>query len=190
MNYAQMLDALEKDLTAKRFRHSWGVSQTAERLALRHGLDAAQASIAGLLHDCARELSKKELLSTAEAFGIVMNDVERAEPVLLHAPIAAHWAAEKYGVTDQAVCQAIAVHTVGAKTMSPLDKVLYLADMIEPGRQYPGVEELRVLADIDLDQALLSALEQSIRYILQGGGLLHPATIEARNSLLLQQRQR
>lgn len=180
-----MLDELSKRLSPKRLQHSIGVSQTAEELADLFGCDRQKAKIAGILHDLAREFPVDELLPRAQAFGIVVNDVEKAEPVLLHAPIAAKLAQRDFQIHDAEILQAIILHTTGGSQMSLLDKIIYVADMIEPSRSFLGLEELRTLAYVDLDKALLAALNQSIYYILDRGGLIHPDTIEARNDLLI-----
>ena len=185
MDYAQIVEELSKRLSPKRWQHSIGVSQTAEELAELFGCDLVKAKIAGLLHDLAREVPIDELLPRAQAFGIVVNDVEKAEPVLLHAPIAAKVAQMEFQIDDEEILQSILLHTTGGPQMSVLDKIIYLADMIEPSRHFLGLEELRGLAHHDLDKAMMSALNHSIYYILDRGGLLHSGTIAARNELLL-----
>lgn len=176
---------LEQQLSAKRYKHTLGVSDIAVQLAQRFGCDVHKARLAGLLHDCAREMSVEDLLSKAREFGIVLDDVEKYEPVLLHAPIAGYLAKVCYGIEDEEIIQAVSLHTTGSAKMTQLDKIIYLADMIEPGRSFPGVEELRLLAEKDLDKALLASLEQSILHVLKGKGLIHPGTIEARNQLIM-----
>lgn len=185
MNYEKVSCELEKRLSPKRFQHSLGVSTTAVELAKRFGCDMEQAKLAGLLHDLAREVPKSELLPRAQAFGIVVSDIEQAELVLLHAPLAAKMAQAEFGVADEEILQAIILHTTGGVAMTTLDKIIYLADVIEPGRNFTGVDKIRKVACADLDQALLVALDQSICHIVEKGGLLHPATIAARNEILL-----
>ena len=184
MNYAEIIDNLAKRLSPKRLNHSIGVSQTAESLAVRFGCDKEKARIAGLFHDLAREVPMNELLPRAQAFGIVVCDIEYAEPILLHAPLAAKMAQAEFGIDDAEIIQAILLHTTGGLNMTLLDKIIYLADVIEPGRSFKGVDKIREMAYTDLDKALLSALDQSIRHIVKGGGLIHPATIAARNEIL------
>jgi len=185
MEYEQMIAQLSKSLSPKRLQHSIGVSETAEELAGIFGCDKDKARVAGLLHDVAREIPVHELLPRAHAFGIVMSDIDRAEPILLHASIAAKLVQADFGINDAEIFQAIRLHTIGGLHMSLLDKIIYVADAIEPGRQFGDLEEIRAIARIDLDKALLMTLDQSIQYILKRGGLLHPATIEARNELLI-----
>lgn len=188
MNYDEIVKKLEKRLSSKRFKHSQGVAETAVALAKRFGGDPLKARLAGILHDCAREVPRNTLLQTAEAFGIVLGDIERLEPALVHAKLGAKIAQAEYGVNDVEILQAIALHTTGGPSMTLLDKIIYLADFIEPGRTYPGVDNLRLLADTDLDRAVLAACDQTIRFLLEERGLLHPDTIEGRNALLTKMR--
>ncbi|MEG6585747.1 bis(5'-nucleosyl)-tetraphosphatase (symmetrical) YqeK [Dendrosporobacter sp. 1207_IL3150] len=184
MNFDQAMKKLAENLSEKRFRHSINVSNTAENLALVYGCNSEQAKLAGLLHDCARELTSNRLLSTAEAFGILVGDIELSQPVLLHAPIGAKLAMAEYAVTDPEIVQAITMHTTGGSNMSTLDKILFIADIIEPGRDFPGVDTLRTLAEENLDKALLAAYNQSIKFLVDRNSIIHPDTIAGRNELL------
>ncbi len=185
MNYEAVVSEVEKRLSPKRLQHSLGVSITAERLAEKFGCNKEKAKVAGLFHDLAREIPLNELLPRCQAFGIVVSDVEEAELVLLHAPLAAKMAQAEFGVDDAEILQAIILHTTGGPAMTKLDKIVYLADVIEPGRNFPGVDKIRKVAQDDLDKALLAALDQSICHIVQKCGLLHPGTLVARNEILL-----
>lgn len=186
MEYNQVLDKLSQTLSGKRFRHSLGVSQTAGELASRFAEDVPKAKLAGLLHDCARSIPSNNLLQMAEVFAIVVNDVERCQPVLLHAPIGACLARREYGIDDPDILKAIALHTTGGRDLSKLDKIIYLADFIEPSRDFPGIDKLRSLALYNLDAAMLAAYDKSLHYVIEQGELIHPATVEGRNYLLLQ----
>jgi len=187
MTVDEMRRELQRRLKKSRFAHSIGVADTAVKLAKKFGADVDKAYIAGLLHDCAREFENNELIGQAESRGIEIGEVEAAIPLLLHAQIGAKMIGEVYGVADAEISQAIYRHTVGAKNMSDLDKIIYFADMIEPNRNYPSVEKLRDLAEksSNLDEIILTALNESIAFVLQKGSLLHPDTIAARNFLLL-----
>lgn len=186
MTYAERQAELKRRLKPSRYRHSLGVAETAAELAARFGTDIEQARLAGLLHDCAREFSNDSLLEEAEHRGLAIGEVERAMPLLLHAPLGALLVREIYGVEDAAICQAIARHTVGAAGMTPLDKIVWYADMIEPGRDYPQVERLRKLArEATLDEMLLVGLSESIIFVVRKQHLIHPDTVLARNELLL-----
>ena len=186
MTIEEMARELKRRLKRGRFAHSVGVANTAVKLAKRFGVDETKAYIAGLLHDCAREFENDELPAQAELRGIEIGEVERAMPILLHAYISAKMITEIYGVDDAEIQQAIYRHTVGARDMTPLDKIIYFADMIEPNRNYPGVERLRALAETaDLDEILLTAFSETIAFVIQKNSLIHPDTVAARNFLLL-----
>ncbi len=186
MTYDEMQQLLQKSLKPGRYEHSLGVADTAVFLARRFGVDEEQARVAGLLHDCAREFANEELIGEAEKRLIVVEPLERHMPLLLHAYVGSRLVAEKYGVNDNAIEQAIWRHTVGGPQMTKLDKIIWFADMIEPHRDYPEVEMLRGLArTADLDEMVLTGLTESIAFVLKKGGLVHPATVEARNEILL-----
>ncbi len=184
--YEAVKTKLRSQLAEKRYLHSIGVSETAALLAKRFGANEQKAVWAGLLHDCARTLPAERLLLTAEKWEITVDPIERCTPILLHAKLGALMAVREYGVNDAEICRAIASHTTGRSGMTLLDKIIYLADFIEPARSFPGVEELRILAKENLDKALLAAYNQSVIHILHHGGLLHPDTIDGRNELIMQ----
>ena len=186
MTIDEMRRELQKRLNKNRFAHSIGVANTAVKLAKKFGVDVNKAYIAGLLHDCAREFENEDLPAQAVKRGIEIGEVEKNSPLLLHAYIGAKMINEIYGVDDKEISQAIYRHTVGARNMTALDKIIYFADMIEPNRNYPGVDELRKLADKDnLDEIILTAMNESIIFVIHKNALVHPATIDARNFLLL-----
>lgn len=178
---------LQSRLKKNRFAHSVGVANTAATLAKKFGVSEEKAYIAGLLHDCAREFEDDELPKQAELRGIEIGEVEKTFPLLLHSYIGAKMISEIYGVDDKEISQAIYRHTVGARNMSALDKIVYFADMIEPSRNYPGVDKLRKLAETssNLDEIILTAMNESIIFVIQKNSLIHPDTIAARNFLLL-----
>ena len=191
MNYEEMKAELQKRLKPGRFRHSLGVADTAVFLARRFGVDEEKARVAGLLHDCAREFPNDTLIEEAVRRGIAVEPLERSMPLLLHAYIGAERVKEIYGVEDAEICQAIYRHTVGGGNMTPLDKIIWYADMIEPNRDYPEVEHLRRLArEASLDEMVLVGLSESIVFVVRKGHLVHPATVQARNEILLAQEAR
>ena len=188
-NIEKWRDMLKSRLKPNRYEHSLGVAETAKFLAARFGLDEEKAYIAGLLHDCAREYENGALPAEARKRGIIIGEVEEHSPLLLHAYVGAKRLAEIYGVEDEEIAQAVWRHTVGGKNMTDLDKIIYFADMIEPGRSYPQVEELRRYArEKSLDEMTLKGFNESILFIVAKGELIHPATIQARNELLLKLR--
>ncbi len=171
-------------LSPSRLAHTRGVVKAAQDLARRFGADEEKARLAAILHDGAKNLEGPRLLSLARQEGIIVDIVQQQAPDLLHGPVAAALARREVNVQDEAVLHAVAVHTTGAPDMSALDKVIYLADYVEPGRDFPGVEALRQAADRDLDRAVLQAMDGTLRYVIDRGRLIHPLTVEARNWLL------
>lgn len=174
---------LSERLDPKRYRHSLGTRQTAAELAERFGQDAGRAALAGLLHDCGKSLDEASMIRAAKAYGFPLDDIFLRRPALLHAPAGAWIAREELGVTDEAVLSAVCWHTVPRRDMTGLDKVVSVADLIEPTREYPGVRELRGAALRDLDEAFLMGLEQVMIHVLEQGRLLHPNTVTVYNDL-------
>ena len=177
-------ERLKGMLNHKRYEHSLGVMNTAVQLAAIHGADVERAALAGLMHDCARGVPGDTLLLMAQEFDLPMHEVDLALPVLLHAPVGAQLARRDFGVQDEVVLQAIAVHTLGDEHMTLLDKVLFVADKVEPGRYFQNVDKLRALAERDIDQALLNCYDLSVSYALRLGDQVHPRMIAARNRLI------
>lgn len=175
---------LKDMLSRQRYMHSLGVRSMAGRLAKHLGLDEEKAKLAGLVHDCARDLPGERLLELADTYKLHIDQIERLEPRLLHAPVGAIMARYEFGIEDEEIQRAIRLHTTASLNMKPLDKVLYVADYVEPGRAFKGARELRELAFRDFDAAYIQALEQTILYLIKRGGLIHPRTIEARNDAL------
>ena len=171
-------------LSIERYRHSLSVQQLARELACIHSADEAKASLAGLLHDCARCMSPAQLLHAATRYGIQLDNIEREQTVILHPIIGAELAADMFGVEDAEILNAIRSHATGHGCMSSLDTILYLADYAEPLREYKAAEYVRALAYEDLDQAMLEAMKQKIQYLLERKSLIHPRSIAARNSFI------
>ena len=169
--------AMEKCQDAKRYEHTLGVTYTAAALAMRFDCDIKKAQIAGLLHDCAKCLSDEKRLSICEKHNISITEVERRNPFLLHAKIGSYLAMELYGVRDKDIINAILNHTTGRPGMSKLEKIIYIADYIEPNRkQAPNLREIRKLAFVDLDKALLCVLEDTLEYLETIKGDVDPMT--------------
>lgn len=150
-----------------------------ENLARRHGVDPAKARLAGMLHDLARLYSADRLLRESEKYGIPIDAYAREHPVVLHAPLSAALASDMFGVTDPQVLSAISKHTLADAQMSPLDCILYLADGLEPGRDYEERAGLAALAERDLGQAMHATIDSSLRYLTQRHLPLAPQTAAA-----------
>ncbi|WP_449241592.1 bis(5'-nucleosyl)-tetraphosphatase (symmetrical) YqeK [Desulfoscipio gibsoniae] len=185
MQYKYYLKCLKGMLSDKRLRHSLKVSNTAVRLAELYGADCEKAALAGLLHDCARDLPNDELLTLARHNRVPVDSIDEARPVLLHASVGALLAKRQFSVQDEAVLQAIALHTLGDETMTLLDKIVFVADKVEPDRSFPGVGELREIARRNLDRALLCCFDAAIMLSVRNGDLIHPRAVRARNGIRL-----
>ncbi|MCM1027484.1 MAG: bis(5'-nucleosyl)-tetraphosphatase (symmetrical) YqeK [Roseburia sp.] len=170
---------IKKVQDARRFEHTLGVEFTAAALAMRNDASIADARTAGLLHDCAKCLSDQKRIAICEKYRIPMTEVEKRNPFLLHAKAGACLAREKYGVEDPDILNAIRYHTTGRENMSLLEKIIFVADYIEPGRKQgspEGLQKIRQLAFQDLDAALLKILDDTLRYLKSGNGEIDPAT--------------
>lgn len=168
---------LKKKLDARRFEHTLGVEFTCAALAMRYGCDLRQAELAGLLHDCAKRYDGPTLLRKCREREIPITQAEEQDPALLHAKLGAWMAGEKYGIEDEEIKSAIRCHNTGKPGMSLLDKILYVADYIEPGRdRAKHLPELRKQAFLDLDEACLSIMEQTLEYLKESGILIDPMT--------------
>jgi predicted HD superfamily hydrolase involved in NAD metabolism len=163
-------------LSNGRYEHTLRVAVTAEDLALAHDLDANRARLAALLHDAARETGPEGFLELADKWRLQVGDPERQSPKLLHGPVAAELARRELGIEDEEVLEAIRSHTTGRPGMGPLALVLYVADKIEPARDYPSVGRLRTLARENLYQAAKEALRRAITNNEARGKTTHPAS--------------
>lgn len=158
--------AMEKSLDEKRFEHTLGVAYTAAALAMCHGVDIHKAEVAGLLHDCAKCIDNAKKISICEKHNITITEIEYRNPFLLHAKAGSFIAMNKYNIGDKDVINAILNHTTGRPGMSPLEKIIYIADYIEPNRrQAPNLSDIRKLAFFNLDEALVRILEDTLRYL-------------------------
>lgn len=158
--------AMEKELDCKRYEHTLGVAYTAASLAMRYDVDVEAAIIAGLLHDCAKCISDEKKLSICEKNNLTVTPVERKNPSLLHAKVGSFLAMEEYHVEDIDILNAILNHTTGRPGMSMLEKIIFIADYMEPGRKNaPNLEQIRKVVFLDLDKALIKILEDTLEYL-------------------------
>ena len=169
-------------LKAKRCAHVLGTAATAVKLAEKYGADAHRAEVAGLLHDCTKKLSMAEQLALCERYGIVLDELEKKALKLLHAKTGAALARDVFGVDDE-IYNAILWHTTGKPNMTVLEKVIYLADFIEPTRDFSGVDTLRRTVWEDLDRGLLMGLEMTVEEMQEMGSPIHVNTLTARDYL-------
>jgi predicted HD superfamily hydrolase involved in NAD metabolism len=164
-------------LSKVRYEHTLRVADIAEDLALAHDLDADRARLAALLHDAAREMGPEEFLNLADKWHLQVGDPERLSPKLLHGPVAADLAKRELGIDDEEILEAVRAHTTGRSGMGPLALVLYVADKIEPARDYPSVGRLRTLARLDLKGAAEESLRRAIAHNEQRRKTTHPASL-------------
>lgn len=177
-------ELLKKRLSAKRYNHSVGVANTSAKLAGMFNGDIERAYLAGLLHDYARELPNSELLELAMAHDLSGDTVELLQPNLLHGPVGA-WLLREQGIIDDGqILNAIRWHTTGHPDMDQLARIVYIADYIEPSRDFPGVDALRKIAHKDLNLGMLAGLDHTINFLLQQGGFIHPWSVAVRNQLI------
>ena len=184
MNEEEIKSRLVLLLDSERFAHSLSVQKVAQALAQKHKVDFTNASLAGLLHDCARYMGSAQLLKKAEELKMEIHPVERLEPKLLHARLSAYVAEKEFKVKDPEILQAISRHTVGAESMSELDKVIYLADHIEPSRDFLGVEQVRKLAFEDMNKAIAECATLMLKALLDKKLPIYPPTLLTRNYYL------
>ncbi|KIE47282.1 hypothetical protein U732_1212 [Clostridium argentinense CDC 2741] len=177
---------LEKCLKPSRYVHTLGVVDVAEKLAIQYNVDAKKARIAALLHDAAKNMNVDELIRISKENNHEIDEDYYSSPQLLHGVVGAYIAKNTFDIKDSDILNAITYHTTGRANMCLLEKIIYVADYIEPSRNFQGVESLRELAYKNLDEAVIECCENTIKYILSKKLLLHKNTIEARNYLLIQ----
>ena len=185
MTIEEMRVLLKQSLKPKRYEHSLRVYETALKMAEHFHADVKKVAVAALLHDCGRQVSKEESVDKAREMGIPVDPVEEAQPILLHAKLGVYYAIHKYGVdaNDKEVLDAIRYHSTGTADMTDTAKIVFLADLIEPGRDFEGVEVIREASFQDLDRGMLLSYDNTIRYLLEDGLLIHPDAIAGYNQL-------
>ncbi len=178
---------LKSNLSERRYLHSFGVAEEAEKLANTYGADAEKAYIAGLVHDCAKEFSADKMLSLFEKYGGQADEIMKAMPNLLHGPLGAYFAKDVFKIEGADIFDAIYYHTTGKADMPLLTKIVYIADYIEPNRTYDGVEELKELAYRDIDKAIVFGIDFTIQSLINRKLPIHLDTVSARNFLISSQ---
>ncbi len=185
VSFDEALKAVRERLGERGADHCARVSATAVNLAEVYGVDADLARLGGLLHDWDRDRSRSELIEAARAEGIEVTPTDEAVPYLLHARTGAAGVAREFPALPVEVVQAIARHTVGAPEMTDLDRVVYLADMLEPARTYRGVEKLReAVGEVPLSELFALGYRVSVMHLLRTRRRIHPETVTVWNSLV------
>ncbi|MFA8439618.1 bis(5'-nucleosyl)-tetraphosphatase (symmetrical) YqeK [Pueribacillus sp. YX66] len=182
MNRQEALQIIKKHLPEKRYIHTIGVTDTAITLAKQYGADEKKAEIAGIFHDYAKYRPKQEMID-------IINEEDLPKDLLMysselwHAPVGAILVKKEIGITDEDILRAIRSHTTGRARMTTLEKVIMLADYIEPNRSFPGVDDVRELAKLELNKALIVSIQNTIQFLLNKNELIYPKTIETYNDL-------
>ncbi len=180
-NVDEICEYLKNNLTEKRFAHTMGVAETAQSLAEMWGADSSLAFLAGLVHDCAKEIPYNQTIEKLTENGYIPDEIEKQSTALLHAPYGAILAKEIFGIEDTEVLNAIKYHTVGRPDMTLLEKIIYVADFIEPNRHYKEAQFIRELAFKDLNKAVLRECDIVIGFNQDKGKAVHPATLITRD---------
>lgn len=161
---------LSKELDSKRYEHTLGVAYTASCLAMRYDYDITKAYIAGLLHDCAKCMSHNERINYCKKNNLEVTEIEKTNPSLLHAKVGADLSKRKYGIEDEEICSAVRYHTTGRPNMTLLEKIIFIADYLEPHRE--EAEDLPIVRKqvfVNIDQALCTILKDTLVYLETSG---------------------
>ncbi len=183
-SFEQIQEDLKQKLSQKRYQHTLGVVKTAGELAQKYGADVGKARLAALLHDCSRHLSETQMRTLADktAFADEYPEETLGE-ALLHAIASEVLARDVYGVDDMDVLRAVRWHTTGTRGLGDIAKIVYSADMIEPTRDYDGVNKLRVCTMLSLNEFTFMCCEHTVRYLKGRGQHIHGATVDFYNEL-------
>ncbi|BFH61377.1 MULTISPECIES: bis(5'-nucleosyl)-tetraphosphatase (symmetrical) YqeK [Paenibacillus] len=181
----ELIKSVSEQMPAMRWQHTQGVMQTAVKLAEKYGADPAKAERAAILHDVAKYWPVKKMEAMIRDNGL-SQDLLLYDKALWHAEVGAFVAKQDYGVEDQEILDAIRYHTSGRTSMTLLDKVVCLADYIEPGRDFPGVNNIRELANHSLEEGLVAGFDSTISLLVSRRQIIFPMTVLARNDLIKQ----
>lgn len=177
--YEECRKRLKESISNKRYLHSLGVSNTSACLAMRYGSDVKAAYLAGLLHDCAKGLKHHQLIEKVEKSGMEISVIERDNPDLLHSKAGYVIAREEYGIEDKEILSAISYHTTGKPDMTMLEKIVFVADYIEPNRaNLPELDEIRSLAFYDIDDTVARLCRITLDHLKDNGDPIDHATVE------------
>lgn len=184
-SYEYIKNCVRGMIDAKRFKHSEGVEFEAVKLAKIYNEDIEKCMIAGIAHDCVKKMSDDELIKKAREYNIDIDEIQLNFPQLLHGPVGAEYMRHNFDVTDKDILNAVYYHTTGRRCASMLEKIIYLADVIEESRNFDGIESIRKTAVFDIDRAIIMSCNSTFIYIINNNCLIHPLTLDFRNSLIL-----
>jgi predicted HD superfamily hydrolase involved in NAD metabolism len=183
MDHKQLMEAVQSQMPARRWQHTLGVMETAVQLAGKYGCDPERARTAAILHDVVKYWPVNDQGDVIRDNQLQL-DLLNYDKEIWHAEAGAFIARRDYGIEDEGVLDAIRYHTTGRERMTLLEKVVCLADYIEPGRDFPGVHNIREIAEHSVEKALLAAFDGTILFLLEKGKKVYPLTILARNGLI------
>ena len=176
-DFKEIQEQLKTILKPERYTHTTGVMYTAASLAMRYGADINKVMYAGLLHDCGKFTSGEEQINLCRQHGILLTKSELEMPALVHAKLGAYYAETKYGVEDEEILNAIIYHTTGRPGMTMIEKIIYIADYIEPNRKMiPNLTKVRKLAFTNIDKAIALSAASTINYLERAGKPVDPLT--------------
>ena len=179
-DFAKAEKKLSKYIDAERLEHTKGVRYTCACMAMAYGADLEKAQIAGLLHDCAKCIPNKKKLKMCEQYHLSVSSFEENHPFILHAKLGALIAEKKYDIHDEDILNSITYHTTGRPAMSTLEKIVYIADYIEPLRNKANnLPEIRKVAFEDLDECMYQILKGTLDYLDESSDEIDYATVEA-----------
>lgn len=182
----EIIDYLKNNLKESRYVHTMGVVECAVKLAKLNNVDAARAEAAALIHDAAKYMNIEKQKEIIKSHGYDIDEVMEESPQLLHGFTASILGKDMMGIEDDELLSSVRYHTTGKKNMTTLEKIIYIADYIEPNRDFPGVDDLRKITFDNLDEGVLQGLSNSIIYVVKNGNMIHPLSLEARNYLISQ----
>ncbi len=175
-----ILEAVKRNVTEARYEHILRVEETAIRLADHYGAETEAASLASILHDYAKDIPRADIEVLVDQ-GDLPRELLDFGSQIWHGPAAAYYAQTTFGIHDQSILDAIAQHTIGGQMMPLVSQIVFIADYIEPGRQFPGVEEARRLADQTLESAVVYKIKQTLLYLIQKEIVIYPETFHVYN---------
>ena len=177
----QIIEKLNTMLKPKRLEHSINVAKCAIKLSEIYGYDKEKAYLAGLVHDCAKYFTKEQIDSYVEKYNIELDPLEVDNIALSHSIIGSFTIQDVFNIQDMDIINAVRYHTTGRENMSILEKIIFMADMIEEGRNFPGVDYLR---ELSFNKQLDKALNNTIKFVIENNQLIHPRSVSARNYLM------
>lgn len=179
MKIEKIIEKIKKVQSEKRFNHTLGVSYTAASLAMKYDENIESARLAGILHDCAKHVDSAKSIDLCDKYNIKISIIERENPYLLHGKVGALIAKKKFGIVDEDILNSITYHTTGRANMSLLEKIIYVADYIEPNRpDIPNLALIRKLAFEDIDMAIIKILENTFNHLKDNNKVIDPLSKE------------